>query len=342
MKRRKRFDNRLNECLERLLRGETIEQCLQDYPEQAAELEPLLRTALAARRASAIQPRAEFKARARYQLQSALREMESRRGRWFFVWQSQWATAVAVILIFLLVGGGTVAAAGNSMPDGTLYPVKLATEQVRLTFTPSALAKAQLYARLADKRVAEIVYMASKGDPQRVDLVARRLDAHLVKIATLAAAQGEKRQAMLAPAPERVDKDTRALAPVPAAPVPALESADGGVRPPAPERAREAPGVASTQADRRAKLRMVIMRYAVNHPDRLRAILKTAPDSAKPALRRAIRAAVQGYERALESIDDRENNRGLRESQNNGSIRERESNRIPGDREDNRSLRDRE
>ncbi len=294
MKMRKRFDNILNECLERLLRGETIEQCLQDYPEQAAELEPLLRTALAAKRASAIQPRAEFKARARYQLQSALQEMESRRGRWFFVWQSQWATAVAVILIFLLVGGGTVAAAGNSMPDGTLYPVKLATEQVRLTLTPSALAKAQLYARLADKRVAEIVYMASKGDPQRVELVARRLDAHLVKIATLAAAQREERRAMLAPvpAPERADKDTRALAPVPAAPE--------------PDRAREAPGVASTQADRRAKLRMVIMRYAVNHPDRLRAILKTAPDSAKPALRRAIRAAVQGYERALESIDDRE------------------------------------
>lgn len=303
MKMRKRFDNILNECLERLLRGETIEQCLQDYPEQAAELEPLLRTALAAKRASAIQPRAEFKARARYQLQSALQEMESGRGRWFFVWQSRWATAVAVILIFLLVGGGTVAAAGNSMPDGTLYPVKLATEQVRLTLTPSALAKAQLYARLADKRVAEIVYMASKGDPQRVELVARRLDTHLVKIATLAADQREKRRAMLAPvpAPERADKDTRALAPVPAAPVPA------------PERAREAPGVASTQADRRAKLRMVIMRYAVNHPDRLRAILKTAPDSAKPALRRAIRAAVQGYERALESIDDREDNRSLRD-----------------------------
>ena len=335
MKRRKRFDNILNECLERLLRGETIEQCLQDYPEQAAELEPLLRTALAARRASTIQPRAEFKARARYQLQSALQEMESRRGRWFFVWQSRWATAVAAILIFLLVGGGTVAAAGNSMPDGTLYPVKLATEQVRLTLTPSALAKAQLYARLADNRVAEIVYMASKGDPQRVELVARRLDTHLVRIATLAASRGEEAPVMLAPvpAPERDDKDTRVLAPVPAAPVPALEPADEGVRPPAPERAGEAPGVASTQADRRAKLRMVIMRYAVNHPDRLRAILKTAPDSAKPALRRAIRAAVQGYERALESIEDGEDNRGLRERQNNGSIRDRESNRSLRDRE---------
>ena len=145
-----------------------------------------------------------------------------------------------------------------------------------------------------------------------MELVGPRLESHMVKTATLAAAQREKRRAMLAPvpAPERADKDTRALAPVPAAPE--------------PDRAREAPGVASTQADRRAKLRMVIMRYAVNHPDRLRAILKTAPDSAKPALRRAIRAAVQGYERALESIDDRENNRGLREGEDNRSLRDRE------------------
>jgi len=311
MKKGKRFDNVLNECLERLLKGETIEQCLQSYPEQATELEPLLRTALAAKRVSAIQPRAEFKARARYQFQSALREMESKKGRWFFVWQSRWATAVAVILIFLLVGGGTVAAAGNSMPDGTLYPVKLATEQVRLTLTPSALAKAQLYARLADKRVAEIVYMAGKGDPQRVELVVRRLDTHLAKIATLAAGRGEKRRVMLAPTP-------------------------------APERAREAPGVASTQADRRAKLRMVIMRYAVNHPERLRAILETAPDSAKPALRQAIRAAVKGYERALESIEDREDNGSLEDSENNRSLRDREDNRGLKERQNNSSFRERE
>ena len=128
MKKNKEFDNVLNECLERLLvKGETIEECLDSYPQQADELKPLLQTALATKQASAIQPRPEFRTKARYQLRSALQEVESKRGRSFFGWQRQWVTAVTVVLILLLVGGSTVAAAGNSMPDEPLYPVKLAT-----------------------------------------------------------------------------------------------------------------------------------------------------------------------------------------------------------------------
>ena len=84
MKQDKQFDNILNECLDRVLRGETIERCLQSYPDQARELEPLLRTALAAKQAVYIQPRAEFKAQARYAFNSALREMQDKTAhRWF-------------------------------------------------------------------------------------------------------------------------------------------------------------------------------------------------------------------------------------------------------------------
>ena len=68
MKRNKEFNNILDECLERLLvKGETVEQCLASYPQYAAELEPLLQMAVAAKEASAIQARPEFKAKARYE-----------------------------------------------------------------------------------------------------------------------------------------------------------------------------------------------------------------------------------------------------------------------------------
>ena len=128
----KEFDNILDECLERLLvKGETIEQCLQGYPEQAADLKPLLQTALAARQAAAVQPRAEFKARARYQFHSALQEWVTRKRHPFLSWFPRWATVVTIVLGILLMGGGTIAAAGYSMPDSPLYPVKLATEQVQ-------------------------------------------------------------------------------------------------------------------------------------------------------------------------------------------------------------------
>ncbi len=68
----KEFEHILDECIERLLQGESLEQCLQDYPEQAAELETLLQVVLAARKASAVEPRPEFKVQARQQLSSVL------------------------------------------------------------------------------------------------------------------------------------------------------------------------------------------------------------------------------------------------------------------------------
>jgi hypothetical protein len=56
MKNNRQFDDILNLCLDRILKGETVEGCLQSYPEMAKELEPLLRTAVAAKVASEVQP----------------------------------------------------------------------------------------------------------------------------------------------------------------------------------------------------------------------------------------------------------------------------------------------
>jgi len=277
MKESKEFINILDECLERLLvKGETVEQCLRSYPEQAAELEPLLQTALATQKASAIQPRPEFRAKARYQFRLALPEIGQRSRLPFFGWQPRWATVVAIVLILLLAGGSTVVAAGNSMPDNPLYQVKLTTEQVQLALTPSALGKAELYAKLADKRVTEIIYMANKGKPEQVERVTQRLNSYLARVAVLAMAEKKEAGVLLAP-------------PAPSATAPS-EQARGGKD-------------AHVQANGRAKLRVRLAGYATNHPARLRAVLETAPESAKPALRRAIAASVAGYNKALEALD---------------------------------------
>ncbi len=80
----------------------------------------------------------------------------------FWGWQPRWVTALAIVLALLLAGGGTVAAAGNSMPDSPLYPMKLVSEQVQLKLTASSIGKARLYYNLADRIVAEIVYILDK------------------------------------------------------------------------------------------------------------------------------------------------------------------------------------
>ncbi len=271
----KEFDNILDECLERLLvKGETIEQCLQDHPEQAATLKPLLQTTLATKKAVAIQPTAEFKARARYQFRSALQEAASPRRLPFLGWLPRWATVVAIVLGVLMMGGGTIAAASYSMPDMLLYPVKLATEQVQLTLTPSDIGKAKLCAEFADRRVAEIIHIANKGDAQRVEAATQRLDKRLAMLARLTSAPE------VAEAPRMLE----------APPSMQLEEA---------ESSREVPG----DKNNRAKLRSTVANYAINHQAGLRAALQKAPESAKPGLRRAIAVSVAGYEKALKALD---------------------------------------
>ena len=192
-----RFENILDECLERLRQGESLEQCLARYPEQAAELEPLLQVAMASQKASsAVAPRTEFKARSRYEIQSQLHDKgrKAEPGKASLVgWIPRWAMVVAsLVLIFLVAGTGTVAASSTSMPDGTLYPVKLATERVQLALSRGDISKARVDVRLADRRIKEIVYLAKKGDSPRLESTLLRLSGHMEAIEQVIEANADR------------------------------------------------------------------------------------------------------------------------------------------------------
>jgi hypothetical protein len=269
----KEFNNILDECLERLLvGGETLEQCLQRYPEQAAELKPLLETALAVKEASVLKPRAEFKARARYQFSSAFQEKAPRVGRRLFGWMPQWATVVVLALVLMMAGGGLMTAAAGSMPDSFLYPVKLATEEVQLVLAPSEMAMARLYADFADNRVAEIVYMAEQGDAEQVALLTQRLGGSLDMLTVLASGQeGAEPQVLSAPAP------------------------DWGIE----EGGRDA----YASVDSQNQFWMTVVDAAAVYPDELRAALASAPEEVRPALLQAIAVSEAGYQSILDALD---------------------------------------
>ena len=314
------FANILDECLERLLKGETVEQCLGSYPEQALELKPLLRTAQAAREASAITPRADFKARARYEFHSALHTEMSQKTRPRFSLRRGWLVAVMVISILLVSGGGTALAASNSMPDSPLYPVKLATEQVQLALTPSALGKAQLCATLAERRVAEIIYLADKGDAQQVEAVTQNLDERLTILAMLVSTgytggNWEAPQTEEAPQAEEaplVLTEDAATAPLPTAPTPtpaptpapapAPTSPQPTVEEPAPREVGDAEDVSAAD-DNRANLKVKVAGDAISHLDALQTALEQAPLSVKAALEHAIAVSENGYKKALDAMD---------------------------------------
>ena len=73
---------------------------------------------------------------------------------------------VALVLGLLLGGtGATAAAAQASSPTDLLYPVKLATEDVRLALTTNAAAEYALLLGMVDERVEEIQRLAMEGIP---------------------------------------------------------------------------------------------------------------------------------------------------------------------------------
>jgi len=186
MGKEKEFNDILDECLDRLMfKGDTVELCLADYPQYADELRPLLETSLVTSQISSLEPDQEFKAKARIELFEVLRQAEEKRSRSFFRfgWQPHWAGVVAVIVVLLAATGGTAAASIRSMPDDFLYPVKRATEQVQLAFTFTNLGKAEAYARMANRRVEEIIYMANENDINEIEVLAASLDSNLNNIA---------------------------------------------------------------------------------------------------------------------------------------------------------------
>jgi hypothetical protein len=310
------LENILDECLERLIRGETVGQCLESYPERALELEPLLRTAQAARQASAITPRAEFKARARYEFRAALHDEVSQQTRPVSIFKRGWVVALMVVGIVMVSGGGTALAAGNSMPDSPLYPVKLATEQIQLALTPSAVDKAQLCAVLADRRVVEIIYLADKGDAQQMETVTQRLDERLTTLASLVSSGGVETEAV-EEAPRMLTEEP-ATAPSAQAPptetVPVSPTAPAEATAPTQPPTVAAPTPSGDDANMeaestpvkdggRADLKAKIASDAVTQLEALQSVLEKASPAVKSALQHAIIVSENGYKKALDALD---------------------------------------
>ena len=286
----KNFEDILDDCLERLLvKGETIEDCLAIYPQQADALKPLLQTALATKKAAAIEPRPEFRARARYQFHTALQEIASQKSRPFSIWRVRWTTVLTTIIVMLLASGGMIAASSTSMPDEPLYPVKLAVEQLQLRLTFSSQGKASLYAEFADRRVTEIIHMAQEGNVSLAESVTQRLDNQLAMIATLAVTDRQD-SSMLEGAAQETIPETK-LQPPPTVVTPDAIT-DAGI------------SDIYTEDEEMSELASLLQQNADKNAAALRNALATAPEELKPALLQAIAVSEAGYDNALNAISE--------------------------------------
>jgi hypothetical protein len=106
----KKMDLLLDECIDRINSGESIQECLTHYPEHAAELKPLLLALSDTGDICSDMPRAEARSMIRQRLESAsiTAERSPHKNHWISTILGRpkaWAS-VAIVLILTLVGFG--------------------------------------------------------------------------------------------------------------------------------------------------------------------------------------------------------------------------------------------
>jgi hypothetical protein len=178
----------LDICLNQIKDGESnIDECLALYPDQAAQLEPLLKAATKLSRAREVIPDPAYKARARAQLSIYMQQNPQRKRVSPIFWRV--AIGVMTMLVAFLATGTTFAQ--QALPGDQLYDWKLTSENVWRMTSNDQLG---VDITLSNRRVSELVVVS--GDQMRR---ARALENYEKLLVKFNAAKNTKDRARILP-----------------------------------------------------------------------------------------------------------------------------------------------
>lgn len=234
----------LDECLSRLKEGEPLEECLAHYPQEGAEIAPLLEMALALgtlKETEPPSPTALAAGRQRF-LEEAARRRQAEARSWSRRAQEmgrqlrdllqrgmrggpalgRLATAtLTALLLCALVGGGAVVASAHSLPGDPLYSVKRTAEHVQLLLAFHPSTKASLHIQFQERRQAEVEAVVAQGRQVEVELPGRiqslsetvwRIGGHRVILRADTVVEGEPTVGLMAEVDALVQPDGSLLA----------------------------------------------------------------------------------------------------------------------------------
>jgi hypothetical protein len=198
----------LDECIDRINRGESIESCLKDFPEYSEKLEPILHAVLKTKTAYTFAPSARAKNSQRQRFSTALvASRERREGKQspadrILGWSKVWAPVVAAIVLALV---GYFGLRPALMPPLTPPPTSPLTPPPTSPITPQVIVAQPNpegnFAFLISDEVNDV------GDFESLDIEISRVLLHLggdeekviefepgVKMVNLADLQGTRAQ----------------------------------------------------------------------------------------------------------------------------------------------------
>ncbi len=162
------LDSLLEQCIQELQAGSNLEEILARHQKYAGELRPLLEMAIWTRTArDRIQVPGDAQSLSRTAFtnpQDARRRQPARSG-----FGLRLALSIAAVFIVLVSGLiGTTFASAKALPGDTLYPVKLAWEQVQINLASGTAQRLRLQANFDQQRVTEVSQLLTLGRTSNV------------------------------------------------------------------------------------------------------------------------------------------------------------------------------
>jgi hypothetical protein len=188
------LDQILDDCLRQLASGtSTLDECLARHPQQAAQLKPLLQTAIGLGSGLSVRPGGAFTGRSRNQLLAHIRAHPRRRTLPFFEMRRV-AASLAMVVVALMVTGTAFAQA--ALPGQPLYTWKLSSEHIwramasdpigvdlglahrRVVEMQSVTTDPAREARAADGYREVLARLKSESDAQNTERILKSLKSH--------------------------------------------------------------------------------------------------------------------------------------------------------------------
>lgn len=180
----------LETCIKSMEAGASMEECLQQYPDIAIELQGLLTTVKNIELLRVGDITEQQIARSRQALLAHANELGSKNKHsagatvtnWLVnplveVFQSlrrasrhvgRLATALVLAIALIALSGGLIISSAKSLPGDSLYPVKLAVENIKVHLAPSGVVREEYETNYRQQRVAEVQRLIELGRQQKI------------------------------------------------------------------------------------------------------------------------------------------------------------------------------